>query len=437
MSHTDPLLVKLADANINLELAKKEVVLIEKEILKETTKKIELQKNLVKAEADLIFAKNEEKRLDLQLEFKHKVESCPVMTGQLQSYIAEKESDTNIENVEVISLKLEEFDFTRFQNFSSNKPSWHDCVNHYHHKHKEIACKFLREKLKKIENSSTQVDSPPVRLISGDYSELVNSLTKIVRGDQPYDHPFSSIAAGFLKAIIHGLGKSAENYSATIVKACLESKSSTVLDLNNCIDGALKNMTRECFASVASDFSKALRTKTCSHSVFAAKVLTRYDFKHGCDSTTVNLLVSDLCDLCNSIAALEIRESAFEAIVSMIAGFGMANSISASTNEKLKNIGMAQKLKDKQNEIRKERRENRAQIFGKDSLLGQVVGEVLQDMDTMCVVCWDPVKINGCNAMTGCGHSGFCDECAVGIEGTHQKRCPLCRKYGNLIKLFF
>ena len=388
MSHTDPLLVKLADAKTNLELAKKEVLLIEKEILKETTTKIELQKNLVQAEADLIFAKNEEKRLDLQLEFKHKVESCPVMTGQLQSYIAEKESDTIIENVEVISLKLEEFDFTRFQNFSSNKPSWHDCVNHYHHKHKEIACKFLREKLKKIEytqllSNSTQVDSPHVRLIPGDYSELVNSLTEIVRGDQPYDHPFSSIAAGFLTTIIHGLGKSAENYSATIVKACLESKASTVLDLNNCIDGALKTMTRECFASVAADFSKALRTKTCSHSVFAAKVLTRYDFKHGCDSATVNLLVADLCDLCNSIAALEIRESAFEAIVSMMAGFGMANSISDSTNKKLKNIGMAQKLKDKQNEIRKERRENRAHIFGKDSLLGQVVGEVLQDMDTM------------------------------------------------------
>ena len=161
------------------------------------------------------------------------------------------------------------------------------------------------------------MDSPPLKLKQGDYSNVVQSLAKVLSED--LDHKVSSTAANLLKKIVQGLGKTSETYSETIIRACLEVTANTVLfqsNLNSCICEAMKYLSREGLSTVAEDFSKALRSKRCA-SVTATKALTGYEFKNGCDIKTVDLIVSDLWEACNSNAVREVRESAIEAIASL------------------------------------------------------------------------------------------------------------------------
>ena len=145
----------------------------------------------------------------------------------------------------------------------------------------------------------------PVRLKQGDYSDVIRSLAKVISKDTMV--LLVPVAATILTEIIKGLRKNSETFSAKIVRSCLdgykEKKTNIVKAVDDCIDEAMQYLNPG-LSNVADDFSKSLESKVPSIRVCAAKVLTRFDFKNGCNKQTVKLVLTALCATSNNQAIL-------------------------------------------------------------------------------------------------------------------------------------
>jgi len=74
-------------------------------------------------------------------------------------------------------------------------------------------------------------------------------------------------------------------------------------------------------------------------------------------------------------------------------------------SENFKNIANEEKSKSWKNQ------EEKAKVMAE--MQAEINWESITESETDCIVCWDKVKVNRSNTMTGCGHSGICDDCAA------------------------